>query len=275
VIYITQVKPLPARKSASHPASSPSRLADWGARDSTIRRAPDTRFLASAGQAPTGGSSPVSKGEQVYLALKQAIVSGEVLPGAAIDKAELCERFGVSRLPVTTALNRLAYDRLVLIEAQKGSYVTKIKLADVVQWMRSRRALEADLAGECARHLSGEVLNRIEQNLRYQQAAIGGNDHAGFFQLDVAFHQLLVDGLAMHRIGELLDSLRSHLDRVRRLLLPEPGRMESTLVEHEAIFTAIASRRRRQAEQAMRTHLDVVLERLIAFEKEHPDFFGR
>lgn len=231
--------------------------------------------MASVGHTLDGGSSRVSKGEQVYLALKHAIVSGEVHPGATIDKAELCKRFGVSRLPVTTAINRLAYERLVLIEAQRGSYVAKIKLGDVMQWMTSRRALEVEIAGECARRLPSEVLNRIEQNLLYQEAAIGGNDHAGFFQLDVAFHQLLIDGLALHRIGELLDSLRSHLDRVRRLLLPEPGRMKSTLAEHRAIFAAISDRRPRHAEQAMRAHLDVVLERLIAFEKEHPGFFGR
>jgi len=245
-----------------------------GARDSMIRNAAQMPSLASAGRASTGGSSRISKGEEVYLALKQAIVSGDVSPGATIDKAELCRRFGVSRLPVTTALNRLAYDRLVLIEAQKGSYITKIKLADVVQWMRARRALEADVAGECARHLPDEALNRIGQNLRYQQAAIRGNDYGGFFELDVAFHQLLIDGLALHRIGELLESLRSHLDRVRRLLLPEPGRMETTLAEHEAIFAAIAGHRPRQAERAMCAHLDIVLDRLIAFEKVHPDFFG-
>jgi DNA-binding GntR family transcriptional regulator len=238
-----------------------------------VGRAAVSDAFARLGRAGAAGGR-VSKGDQVYLALKQAIVSGEMPPGATIDKADICECLGVSRLPVTTAVNRLAYERLVLIEPQKGSYVAKIKLDDVVQWMMARRALEAEVAGECARRLPNPVVEQLRRNLLYQPAAIGGNDYAGFLQLDVAFHQLLTDGLGLFRVGELLDSLRSHLDRVRRLLLPEPGRMESTLAEHQAIFDAITNRRPRQAEQAMRTHMDVVLERLIAFEKEHPDFFG-
>jgi DNA-binding GntR family transcriptional regulator len=230
--------------------------------------------FAALGQGGSSGPSRLSKGDQVYLALKQAIVSGEMPPGATIDKSEVCQRFGVSRLPVTTAINRLAYEGLVLIEPQKGSYVTKIKLDDIVQWMMARRALEVEVAGKSARVLPEAEFGQMENNLLYQQAAISADDYAGFFQLDVAFHRQLTDGLSLSRVSELLDSLRSHLDRVRLLLLPEPGRMESTLAEHRAIFEAIANRQPRQAEQAMRTHLDVVLKWLVAFEKQHPDFFG-
>jgi DNA-binding GntR family transcriptional regulator len=230
--------------------------------------------FAALGPGGSSGPNRLSKGEQVYLALKQAIVSGEMLPGATIDKSDVCKRFGVSRLPLTTAIHRLAYEGLVLIEPQKGSYVTKIKYDDIAQWMMARRALEIEVVGQAARRMPETLVGQMENNLLYQQAAIGGNDYSGFFQLDIAFHRLLTDGLALSRIGEMLDSLRSNLDRVRRLLLPEPGRMESTLAEHRAIFEAIARGKPRQAEQAMRTHLDVVLKWLVAFEKQHPDFFG-
>jgi GntR family transcriptional regulator, rspAB operon transcriptional repressor len=229
---------------------------------------------STAGEFATASEGRQSKADQVYVALKRAIISGEIPPGASIDKVELCEHFGASRLPVTTAINRLAYDRLVFIEPQRGSYVARIKLDDVVQFMMARRALEVEVAGEAATRMPKPMVEQLERNLLYQQAAIGGHDHAGFFQLDVAFHRLLTDGLSLQRIGEVLDSLGSHLNRVRRLLLPEPGRVESTLAEHRAIFDAIENGRRRQAELAMRTHLDVVLETLIAFEREHPDFFG-
>jgi DNA-binding GntR family transcriptional regulator len=239
-----------------------------------IRRVAQPNALARGGLAGAPDGSRLSKGDQVYLALKRAIVSGEMAPGATIDKSDICDRFAVSRLPVTTAINRLAYERLVLIEPQKGSYVTKIKYDDIAQWMMARRALEIEVVGQAARRLPETIVGQMENNLLYQQAAIGGNDYSGFFQLDIAFHRLLTDGLALSRIGEMLDSLRSNLDRVRRLLLPEPGRMESTLAEHRAIFEAIAKGKPRQAEQAMRTHLDVVLKWLVAFEKQHPDFFG-
>jgi DNA-binding GntR family transcriptional regulator len=215
-----------------------------------------------------------SKADRVYLAVKRGIVRGSLPPGAAIDKAALCARFGASRLPVTTALQRLAYEGLIRIEPQKGSYVARIRLSDVLQWMTARRALEAELAGEAARRLGDEALEAMRRSLHYQEAAVEADDHDGFLQLDVGFHRVLPDGLGMPRVGELLDGLRPHLDRVRRLLLPEPGRMVTTLAEHRAIHAAIAGRSPAAASRTMRRHIDAVIERLTGFERRHPDFFG-
>ena len=213
------------------------------------------------------------KAEKVYAALKEAIIIGDLSPAASIDKAQLCDRFGVSRFPVTTAINRLAYEKLVIVEPQRGTYVAKIELGSVREWMLARRALEAEIAGECARHFEDTSRERLARNLRYQQAAADGDDLAGFHELDVAFHRLLTDELGARRVGDMLDALRVHLDRVRRMLLPEPGRMHATLAEHRAIYTAICQGDPAAAEQAMRAHVNVVFGQLLAFEKRHPDFF--
>lgn len=220
----------------------------------------------------TSADGRLSKADQVHVALKQAIIRGELQPGMAIDKSELCLRFGVSRLPVTTAIHRLAYEGLVLIEPQKGSYVSRIRIGDVLQWMMTRRAIEAELAAEAARRLSAESRDFLVLNLRYQEAAVAGEDFDGFLELDITFHHLLTDGQL--RIAETLDALRVHLDRVRRLLLPEPGRMAATVAEHEAIMEAIVAGKPRTADKAMRGHLAAVMAGLVAFERDHPDFFA-
>jgi DNA-binding GntR family transcriptional regulator len=224
---------------------------------------------------PQAGSDPrLPKADQVHAALKQAIIRAELQPGAAIDKAALCLRFGVSRLPVTTAIQRLAYEGLVLIEPQKGSYVSRLRLGDVLQWMMARRAIEAEVAAEAARSLPSAAREALLRNLRYQEAAVEGEDYDGFLDLDVGFHRVLTDGLALNRVAETLDALRVHLDRVRRLLLPEPGRMAATVGEHRAIEAAIAAGRPAAADRAMRSHLAVVIDGLVRFERDHPDFFG-
>jgi GntR family transcriptional regulator, rspAB operon transcriptional repressor len=216
----------------------------------------------------------LSKADQVYVSVKRTILRGELQPGASIDKVALCRDFGVSRLPVTTAINRLAYEGLVLIEPQRGSYVSRIRLDDVLQWMLTRRAIEAEVAAEAARRLPDETQELVSRNLRYQEAAIDGADYDGFLELDIAFHRALTDGLGLPRVADTLDMLGVHLDRVRRLLLPEPGRMTATLAEHRAIGAAIVSGKPTAADRAMRVHLTTVADRLMAFEGDHPDFFG-
>lgn len=215
-----------------------------------------------------------SKADQVYNDLKEDILSGALEPGAAIDKLALCERLGVSRFPVSSAINRLAYERLVAIEPQHGSFVAKISVEDVRELMMVRRALETEIAAQAAERLPREGIEDIERNLRYQQAAVDARDLAGFYALDVEFHRLLTTHLELVRTGELLDGLRSHLERVRRLLMTPPGRMPQTYVEHGAIAKAIARGDPESARTAMRDHLVETTELFETFAKDRPNLFS-
>lgn len=220
-----------------------------------------------------GRGARQSKVDRVYLALKQAIVSGELAPLTLVDKGEWSARFEVSRLSITSAVNRLAFEGLVVIEPQRGSYVSKIRLADVRQWMMMRRLLEVEVAALCATQLPERSIDQMSRNLGYQRAALDSGDLAGFHELDTRFHRQMANGLNLERVCEALDSLRMHLDRVRRTLLPAPGRSEGTYVEHRAIFEAIADRRQERAAESMRAHLESVLRELEDFVSRHPGFF--
>jgi DNA-binding GntR family transcriptional regulator len=223
--------------------------------------------------AAEGRGGRESKVERAYLALKLAIVSGALAPKTPIDKNEWCVRSGVSRLSITTAVNRLAFERLVVVEPQRGTYVAKIHLEDVKQWMLMRRALEMEVVAACATSTSPQAIEELGRNLAYQEAAIKSRDLQGFHELDTRFHRLMADGLGLARISEVLDPIRTHLERVRRTLLPEPGRMQGTFAEHRAIHRAIAARRPDLARDEMADHLDRVSRELNVFVMRHPDFF--
>lgn len=223
--------------------------------------------------AARGRGAGGSKVDQAYVALKRAIVSGALAPETPIDKNEWCAIFEVSKLSITTAINRLAFEGLVVVEPQRGSYVARIHLDDVRQWMLMRRALEVEVVGVCAADMSDDAVAALGQNLAYQKAAITSGDLEGFHELDTRFHRQMTEGLSLARVGEVLDPIRTHLERVRRTLLPEPGRPEATFREHEAIYRAIAARAPDQAKSEMASHLDRVSRELHAFVGRHPGFF--
>lgn len=220
-----------------------------------------------------GAGGRQSKADRVYLSLKQAIVSGALPPDALIDKIELSTRFQVSRLSVTAAVNRLAFERLVVVEPQRGSYVAKIRLDDARQWMLIRRALEMEVVATCARELPEAAIERLARNIAYQRTALDAGDMQGFHELDTVLHLQLVDGLGWGRVAEVLEPVRTHLERVRRTLLPEPGRMNRTFAEHQEIYRAIAAREPDAAREAMERHLNQVLRELEIFVARHPGFF--
>ena len=134
-----------------------------------------------------------SKADQVYGELKEAILSGALEPGELIDKSALCERLGVSRFPVSAAVSRLAFEHLVVIEPQHGSFVARISADDVRERLFIRRALEGEIAAEAARRMPREGLEALEDNLARERKAVEAGDRASFYALDVGFHQALTD----------------------------------------------------------------------------------
>lgn len=215
-----------------------------------------------------------SKADRVYLDLKQAVIGGALAPGAPIDKDELCERFNASRSPVTIAINRLAYERLVLVEPQRGSFVAPIHLDEILQLMMVRRALEVEAAAEAARLGQGQLWTVLDSNLVYQEAALRVSDYPRFFQLDVEFHSAIVAASGWPKFNEVLDGAHSHLDRARRLVMPIPGHLEATLSEHHAILGALKKASPSGAASEMRRHIDRVAKQFESFSKEHPDLFA-
>ena len=69
--------------------------------------------------------------DRAYRMLRDAIVTGELPPGAVIRDAELAERVGLSRTPVREALARLADDGLVETKPQSWTRVTPLRMREV------------------------------------------------------------------------------------------------------------------------------------------------
>jgi GntR family transcriptional regulator, rspAB operon transcriptional repressor len=138
-----------------------------------------------------------------------------------------------------------------------------------------RRALESEVAAQAALRMPKEGVAELERNLRYQQAAVDGRDIAGFYSLDVDFHRLLPSLLAFGHCAEILDGLRSHLERVRRLLLSPAGRMPKTLAEHSAIAKAVMKGDADGARAAMHYHLQQTTDLFESFAMERSNLFSK
>lgn len=69
--------------------------------------------------------------DRAYEAIRDAIVAGEIEPGAVVRDAELAERLGLSRAPVREAFSRLVDDGLLESKPQSYTRVTPVVAADV------------------------------------------------------------------------------------------------------------------------------------------------
>lgn len=214
-----------------------------------------------------------SKSGFVYEELRSAIISLKLTPGARIDKTEICERLKVSRQPMAEALARLAGERLVSVEPQKGTYVTRIRMSDVIEAAFVREALEVATVRSIAPGMDEPTLDRLKLIVDYQTAATAAGDIEEFYLLDVRFHTALFSRLAFRRVAEVVESSRAQTERIRRLLLPTPRRNPDTIAEHRMILAALARRSGPKAADAMRNHLGNGLKLLNEFAAERPELF--
>jgi GntR family transcriptional regulator, rspAB operon transcriptional repressor len=215
-----------------------------------------------------------SKADQVYSTIKESILSGALEPGAPIDKAKLCERLNVSRFPVSAAISRLAFEHLVLIEPQHGSFVSRISVRDVRERLLIRRALEGEISAEAARRFDAAGRETLSRNVNEAIAAAAKGDRSRFYALDLEFHTILTSRLGLLRSAEILDAQRVHLERVRRLLLSPPGRIDATIAEHKIVLEGVLSGDADRARRAMEHHMQEFGAIVENFSRTRPDLFS-
>lgn len=242
------------------PAKKPARPSARGARPGT-----------TDGVDPA--AKPLPKAEQVYREIREQILTGALEPGASIDKLTLCQKLGVSRFPVSAAIHRLAFEKLVTIEPQHGSFVSRMSPHAIREYMMIRRALESEIASIAAPWFEGEVLADLRRNLDQQVAAAAIRDVPAFYALDVSFHQIVARPLQLTHAGEALEAARMQLERMRRLILSPAGRLDEIILEHRAVVDALAAGDAAAAAAAMRRHLEEAGDRFEIIIRERPELF--
>ena len=215
-----------------------------------------------------------SLAQRVYASVKEAILDLSLRPGAILRKGEVCETLGVSRSPVSEAVARLAAEALVDVVPQAGTFVARLSMEEVREGAFLREALELAAVEQVAREVRPDQMIQLRRNLRLQEGLVADDDTAGFYAADAEFHELILGFTGHRRLPGLSRTAWVHVDRARRLLLPEPGRMDETVEEHRSILQAIEARDADDARAALHSHLRQVVTRLERLAGERPDIFA-
>jgi DNA-binding GntR family transcriptional regulator len=211
--------------------------------------------------------------DRIYLTLREAIISTELAPGQKLSENELAGELGVSRTPVREALARLRDERLVAIVPQLGTFVTLISPAAVADAEFVREALECAAIARTTPLITVEGLEELQWNLAAQEQACSNRNDRSFVRLDEDLHQRLCDASG-HSIAWVLSRrANGHLDRVRRLSLPDAEYLDEMVAQHREIVAAVAEGDAGAAEAAMREHLRAVAAKVPELQQRHPDFF--
>lgn len=212
---------------------------------------------------------------QIQEILKERILNVELVPGTVLSRASLQLEFGVSQTPVRDALMRLQEEGMVDVYPQYATVVAKIDIrhARQAQFLRLSLELEAvkRLASETPKETAAELLDILAR----QKAVASPETFDVFDAIDREFHRKLYERMDIMELWANVRRQSVHLDRLRRLNLPMPGKMQTVLDDHKAIAEAIQSGNGELAAAALRTHLTGTLSIIDQISEKFPDYVRR
>ncbi|HUT36396.1 MAG TPA: GntR family transcriptional regulator [Planctomycetota bacterium] len=171
----------------------------------------------------------VALSEKAYDQIQEAILVGRFPEGSVLSEATLAKELGMSRTPVSQAMDRLAADGLVQRIARYGTVVRSFTRQELTELYEVREALESFAITKAAERVVEETLTRLERycqemgrladELRASgRAVLDGASLRRFLAADLAFHLLLVRTAGNARLMKLVQQTRtiSRVFRMRR-----------------------------------------------------------
>ena len=194
-----------------------------------------------------------STADAVAASLREMIINGELQAGERLVERDLAERFGISRIPMREAIQRLEREGLLDIFRNRGAIVRLLSAADVQEIYDMRALLEGDAIYRSVKRLDDETLARAELVHRLLGESSVPRRQG---ELNREFHALLYSCCGNERQLKAIAELRSQVERYERLQVTLLADTPSFQVEHEEILQACRERNARGARAMTVAHLD-------------------
>jgi DNA-binding GntR family transcriptional regulator len=206
----------------------------------------------------TSAAEPESLSANVVHRLELEILKGQRKPGDRLDERQLAEHFGVSRTPVREALQRLAASGLVVSRGRQGLQVAQLSIADLLDAFSVAAEMEALAAAQASRRIRPDQQKDLEAAHQACSAAASARDADRFYEANLEFHETIAAASHNRILRDELRRLTVKISPYRRAITFQPGRMESSIPEHEQIMQAIFRNDAAQAGLVMRSHVTLL-----------------
>ena len=209
----------------------------------------------------TTGTARQSLVDIAYEALREAITSGELLPGTRLREAVLARHFSISTTPVREALRRLDREGLVSLSPNRGGIVAEFNLREILDLFEIREILEC----RAVRRAAGQRLRDLraaETVLAAAAAQVTRRNRVEWNRLEVGFHRAINDLSGNFELAALTERIHRTVQGLCVRCMSEPLFGPETLQlmqsQHQAILAAVRDGSAREAEVNTRAHIQYI-----------------
>ncbi|MEI8649423.1 GntR family transcriptional regulator [Paraglaciecola sp. Hal342] len=204
------------------------------------------------------------KTHTLYQQLKQDIVQGKLPEKQALKQAQLAERYGVSRIPIRDALQRLKNEGW-LVEHGKSSVMLRPLNADDAQDLYLMRMhLEPMLLAHAAPNINFETLGKA-RDILLQLKAISPEDILLNGELNWQFHRCLYVPANRAALFDTVAHLHLLCARYIGFHETELAYFDRSQDEHDALLNALSANQHEKAGAILSQHIQVAGEQLVKY----------
>jgi DNA-binding GntR family transcriptional regulator len=145
--------------------------------------------------------------DEIYTALRQALIVGDLVPGQAFSIRTLAGRFGTSLIPVRDALKRLFAERALAMLHNRSFCVPKMTRRRFQELLQVRLSLETMLARRAAELISEDAIRELERINAEMQAAVLSNEVRRYLIANQQFHFVIYRAADSRAIFPIVESL--------------------------------------------------------------------
>ena len=186
--------------------------------------------------------------------LQEAIVSGELAPGAPLRLEDLARTLGMSISPVREAVRRLETLGLAIHVPHRGARVTELAIEDLHDTYEARLALETIAVRRAAARFTAEDEQRASAFLAEYAGSNRRGDGRAARRAHADFHFALYAASGSDWLVRLIRPAWENCERYRALSLS--GRsLRQRRTEHERILAACVRHDPDEAAEQLRLHL--------------------
>jgi DNA-binding GntR family transcriptional regulator len=214
---------------------------------------------------------PVTAVQKAYTEIRRRIIDGALAEGTPIRQDEVAQAMGVSKIPVREALMRLQSEGLVTITPNAGAAVAVLTVADYVEMLDMRIALEC-------RALELAVPNMAPSDLETAHKLLAAYDHAMTQQewsdLNLRFHDCLYAPANRPRLMAMTRAVQDQMGRVLRLRVSMAAGHNRSHQEHILLLEACERGDAALAVSLLRKHIEQTQREVQAyFRNQHSEQF--
>jgi DNA-binding GntR family transcriptional regulator len=195
--------------------------------------------------------------ESAAIAIRAAIVTGEIRAGEIYSAPSLAQTLGVSATPVREAMVDLASEGLVEPVRNRGFRVIPLTQHDLDEIFELRLYLEVPAVVAIATSpdlLDDAKVRRLRSLVEQLEAAAEAHDLPGLIEIDRKFHRELLSLSDNRRLVELVDRLRTYTRRYGMRTLDRES-LFSVAADHALILDALVAGDGDAVRRVMEDHL--------------------